>query len=77
MELKDFNKLSLKEKQKIVLEHGVFIENYIIEEIRVIRINLYKLYKFFVEIVYDAEYNVIIEVRSFKSGNSLDEYLKS
>jgi hypothetical protein len=30
--------------------------------------------KFFVEVVYDAEHNVVTEVRSFKSGHSLDKY---
>ncbi len=30
--------------------------------------------KFFVEVVYDGEQNVITEVRSFKYGHSLDNY---
>ena len=30
--------------------------------------------KFFVEVVYDAGHNVVTEVRSFKSGHSLDKY---
>jgi len=32
------------------------------------------LYLFFAEVVYDAEHNEITEVRSFKSGKSLDKY---
>jgi len=32
------------------------------------------LNQFFVEVVYDGEKNVITEVRSFKSGHSLDKY---
>ena len=30
--------------------------------------------QFFIEVVYDGEQNVITEVRSFKSGHSLDKY---
>ena len=30
--------------------------------------------KFFVEVVYDSQHNVITEVRSFKYGHSLDKY---
>jgi len=35
---------------------------------------IYYNYKFFVEVVYDGEHNVVTEVRSFKSGKSLDKY---
>ena len=38
------------------------------------RINCYAIDKFFVEVVYDAEQNVITEVRSFKYGQLLDKY---
>jgi len=38
-------------------------------------INCYTIDKFFVEVVYDAEQNVITEVRSFKYGHELDKYL--
>ena len=37
-------------------------------------INCYAIDRFFVEVVYDGEQNVIIEVRSFKYGHSLDKY---
>ena len=37
-----------------------------------IKINCYAIDKFFVEVVYDAQYNVITEVRSFKYGHELD-----
>jgi hypothetical protein len=30
---------------------------------------------FFVEVVYDGEFNVITELRSFKYGHSLDKYV--
>jgi len=49
----------------------VFLDNHLTEKERC---NCYAIDKFFVEVVYDAEHNVITEVRSFKTGNSLDKY---
>jgi hypothetical protein len=37
-------------------------------------INCYAIDKFFVEVVYDIEHNVITEVRSFRSGYNLYKY---
>ena len=71
MTLYNFNKLALEEKQATVWDKGVFLDNYVTEDIR---INCYAIDKFFVEVVYDAEFNVITEVRSFKYGNELDKY---
>ena len=71
MTLYDFNKLLLEDMQKVVWEHGVFLDNYITKDIR---LNCYAVHKFFVEVVYDAEHNVVTEVRSFKPGKSLDKY---
>ena len=39
-----------------------------------IKLKCNAIYKFFVEVVYDAENNTITEVRSFKYGHSLDKY---
>jgi len=71
MTLYEFNSLTLEEKKSTVWEKGVFLDNYLNKEIR---INCYAIDKFFVEVVYDAQYNVIMEVRSFKYGHSLDKY---
>jgi len=71
MTLYEFNVLTLEEKQETVWKKGTFLDNYITEDIR---INCYAIDKFFVEVVYDGEQNVLIEVRSFKSGHSLDKY---
>ena len=71
MTLYEFNVLNLEEKQTTVWDKGTFLDNYITEDIR---INCYAIDKFFVEVVYDAEFNTITEVRSFKSGRSLDKY---
>jgi hypothetical protein len=73
MTLYEFNILSLEEKQATVWDKGVFLDNYITKDIK---INCYAIDKFFVEVVYDAEHNVITEVRSFKYGGSLDKYSK-
>ena len=69
--LYEFNALTLEEKQATTWKHGTFLDNYITEEIR---INCYAIDKFFVEVVYDGEHNVITEVRSFKSGPELEKY---
>lgn len=55
-----------------VNQYGTFLDNYINKDIR---INCYAIDKFFVEVIYDAEHNVITEVRSFKSRKSLDKYV--
>ena len=67
----EFNVLTLEEKQATVWDKGTFLDNYITEDIR---IGCYAIDKFFVEVVYDGEQNVITEVKSFKSGYSLDKY---
>ncbi|MDB0040621.1 hypothetical protein N9E81_00400 [Algibacter sp.] len=36
--------------------------------------NCYAIEKLIVEVDYNAEHNTIAEVRSFKSGHSLDKY---
>ena len=71
MTLYAFNALALEEKQTTVWEKGVFLDNHIKSDER---INCYAIDKFFVEVVYDGEQNVITEVRSFKYGHSLDKY---
>jgi hypothetical protein len=71
MTLYEFNALTLEEKQTIVWNKGVFLDNHIT---KVERVNCYAIDKFFVEVVYDADHKVITEVRSFKSGSCLDKY---
>jgi len=55
MILYKFNLLTL-EKQAVVCEKRVFLDNYITMNIL---INCYTLDKFFFEVVYDAKHNVI------------------
>ena len=62
MTLYEFNILTLEEKQITVWDKGIFLENYITQDIR---INCYSIDKFFVEVVYDAEHNTITDVTTF------------
>ena len=71
MTLYEFNILTLEEKQVTVWDKGTFLDNYITKDIK---INYYAIDKFFVEVVYNAEHNVITEVRSFKYEHSLYKY---
>jgi hypothetical protein len=71
MTLYEFNLLTLEEKQATVWDKGVFLYNYITNDIR---INCYAIDKFYVELVYGSEENKIVEVRSFKHGLELDKY---
>jgi hypothetical protein len=58
---------------KAVNQYATFLDNYITKDIR---INCYPIDKFFVEVVYDGEQNVITGVRCIKYGHSLDKYSK-
>lgn len=71
MTLYNFNKLSLEEQEVYIWEHGVFLDNHVTDKERC---NCYAIDKFFVEVVYDGEHNVITELRSFKTGHLLDKY---
>ena len=55
---------------EVVNQYDTFLDNYITKDVG---INCYVIDKFFVEVVFDAEHNVIREVRSFKYGHSLDK----
>jgi len=71
MTLYQFNSLTLEEKQATVWDKGVFLDNHITKSEKC---NCYAIDKFFVEVVYDSEHNTITEIRSFKTGESLDKY---
>ena len=71
MTLYEFNALELNERMEAVNQYGTFLDNHITPKEKC---NCYAINKFFVEVVYDQEHNTITEVRSFKSGHSLDKY---
>jgi outer membrane receptor for monomeric catechols len=69
--LYEFNTLELNDQMEAVNQLGTFLDNYVTNSERC---NCYAIDKFFVEVVYNAEYNTITELRSFKTGKSLDKY---
>ena len=71
MTLYEFNILKLNERMEAVNQYGTFLDNHITEKEKC---NCYAIDKFFVEVVYDAEHNVITGVKSFKYGKELDKY---
>ncbi|MDX1278380.1 hypothetical protein [Oceanihabitans sediminis] len=73
MTLYEFNKLDMNARMEVTNQKGVFLDNYITDKER---INLYAIDMFFVEVVYTPKKNFILEVRSFKTGQSLDKYSK-
>ena len=72
MTLEVFNSLDHDEKLFTVVDKGVFLDSYVTLDIRM---NLYAVEKFYVELVYDSELNKVVEVRSLKSGIHLDKYI--
>ncbi|MDH7912089.1 hypothetical protein [Winogradskyella sp. SYSU M77433] len=74
MKLADFNKLDYNKKLFKIVDEATFLENYITSDIR---INLYSLYNFYVELVYDGDNNRIEEIRSFESSMYLDKYISN
>ena len=71
MTLYEYNSLSLEQQLTIVWNNGAFLDNHITEKEKC---NCYAIDMFFVEVVYDAEHNVITELRAFKTGHLLDKY---
>ena len=71
MTLYQFNGLSEEEQIKTVWSIGVFLDNHIS---KTEMLSCYAIDMFFVELVYDADKNKIIKVRSFISGWCLDKY---
>jgi hypothetical protein len=71
MNLYQFNMINKDDKLKSVWKHGTFIDNYITDTEKT---NLYGIDKFYVDVVYDADTNEIVEVRSFKTGKCLEKY---
>ncbi|SFZ90345.1 hypothetical protein SAMN05428642_101882 [Flaviramulus basaltis] len=71
MTLYEFNALALNERMEVVNQQGAFIENHIT---KLERCNLYAVYRFFAEVVYNSDTNSITEIRSFNTGYLLDKY---
>ena len=72
MTLYEFRLLNDDDQLKAIWDKGIFLENHIS---KTEKINCYAINMFFVEVVYDAKENKILENRPFKEGHLLDIYL--
>jgi len=64
MSLYNFNRLSLDEKLAYTGSNGIFLDNYILNDIL---INYYIIDKFLIKIVYNTKRQSITEVKSVNS----------
>ena len=71
MTLYEFNVLEFNARMEAVNQLGTYIDNYVT---KTQRCNLYAIDMFFVEVVYNPDYNTITELKSFKTGYLLDKY---
>ena len=71
MRVEVYNNLIYDEKLFIVVDIGTFLDNFVTKDIRM---NLYAVDKFYVELIYNSEINKISEIRSFKKEIHLDKY---
>ncbi len=74
MTLYEFNLLNDTQQFNAVWDRGVYLDS--VEEDGV-KINIYAIDMFFVEVCYDSKSNKIVEKRSFKEGHRLDKYSKN
>lgn len=70
MILADFLNLTLDQRAEHVFHFGTFLE--CCEE----RGNLYSMSNFYVEVLYNADINMIEDVRGFADAQSLEPYIK-
>ncbi len=71
MTLHQFNLLDFKEQQKTIWDKGTHLESIVYKEQRIV---CYAVDKFFVDVIYDPDKNIISEIYSFKEGDRLDKY---
>jgi hypothetical protein len=72
MTLYQFNILGLNERMEAVNQLGIFLDNCVS---KTARSNLYAIDMFFVEVVYNPEFNTITEIRSFKYSETMNKYV--
>ena len=72
MKLYDYIILSEDEQFNAVWNNGIHIDTFVNGNVK---INLYAINDFFVEIYYDTVLNKIIAKKHFKHGHLLDKYL--
>ena len=69
----DFNGMDDAGKGNAVFREGTFIDN---RNEAGFKVQLYRVYSFYVEIFYDAMANEIVRYRSFKSISQLAPYIR-
>ncbi len=74
MELKAYKKLKPERRLSLVWSEGTFVDSYVGKRLR---INLYSLFKFFVEVHYNAESNEIVDFDAFVEGGELDFHTRA
>jgi hypothetical protein len=72
MNLDEFIRLSLGDKADLLWREGIYIENHSEKNQT---INLYFIYKFYVEVVVSHNTYRIREIKAFSDRNFLDKYL--
>lgn len=71
MTIYEYNHLEEGEKLEAIWEHGEMVGDTIVGEYK---IDLYKVFYFYVELYYHMENNVLIRLRSFSNTERLDTY---
>lgn len=71
--IEEWNDLPRKDRNKLLVKHGVCSNLFRKEPNRLIM--LYLLFKFYVEVWYKEDEKRIIKIRSFSETAELDEYL--
>lgn len=71
--LYDFNGMDEKGKGEAVFSEGLFIDD---RDEDGVKVQLYRLYGFYVEVFYDQQKNEIMRYRSFNKAGQLAPYVK-
>ena len=71
--LYDFNGMDVKGQADAVFAEGVFVDD---RDEGGLKVQLYRLDSFYVEVFYDPKGNEIIRYRSFRSPGQLAPYVK-
>jgi len=71
----EFNNLNFKDKLKRVLSFGEIIDEEITSVGDALICTLYKVNRFYVEIIYGALGAQVKEINSYKSGNTVQHFL--
>ncbi|WP_179019170.1 hypothetical protein [Winogradskyella forsetii] len=72
MTLYAFNSLSTDEQYNFLWQEGVYLDTVVKKDIK---LNLYAINKFFVEVHYNAVTNKLVALKSFKYGTIMDKYI--